>query len=89
VAGEVCGLSKYLSMAAPQLTHNQFRLFKFDSISEKGSRKNFLLIETLGSTIFGDFYGTGSAGTSQRFAYCAATERSGDGLLVDSFVARC
>jgi hypothetical protein len=55
-------------MAAPQLTHNQFRLFKFDSISEKGSRKNFLLIETLGSTIFGDFCGAGSAGTSQKYA---------------------
>jgi len=67
----------------------QFRLFKFDSISEKGSGKNILLIETLGSTIFGDFYGASSASASQKRACRAATEWSGDGLLVDSFVARC
>lgn len=78
-----------LERGGATMNPHQFRLSKFDSISEKGSRKNLLPIETLGSTIFGDFYGAGSASASQKCACRAATERSGDGLLVDSFVARC
>ena len=77
-----------LERGGATINPHQFGLSKFDSISEKGSRKNFLPIETLGSTIFGDFYGIGYAGASQKCACCAAIERSGNGLLVDSFVAR-
>lgn len=69
--------------------HTQLRLFKMGFIGEKGAGNIFLPIETLGSTIFGDFCGAGSAGASQNRACRAAIERSGNGLFVDSFVARC
>jgi hypothetical protein len=36
--------------------------------AKKALGKIFLPIETLGSTLFGDFCGAGSAGTSQKYA---------------------
>jgi hypothetical protein len=41
---------------------------KWVSSVKKGAGKIFLPIETLGSTLFGDFCGAGSAGTSQKYA---------------------
>jgi hypothetical protein len=81
--------SKNLISLHQSVCLTQFRLFKMGFIGEKRRMKFFQSFETLGSTIFGDFCGAGSAGTSQKCACRAAIERSGDGLLMDSFVAQC